>query len=150
MLSSFFKINGLTPIFNDCNQTWEWGCCNGKSPTFCFYLKNYLQVQNNVVEFGVESFGCSHARSTVVACSVPIEYTHLRWISKAPDTIPPATSLIRIFTFDCLSFSVWSFVETFYLLLLNLDHIMAFLLNRMKMFWFLLGKLFYIEWQIIG
>ena len=66
----------------------------------CFYYNDYLQVQNNEADFGVTSFGCSHARSTVVTCSVPTDYGYERWYSKAPDTLPPATNLIRIFTWD--------------------------------------------------
>ena len=42
--------------------------------------------------------------------------------------------------FGCLSFSVWSFLVSFYLLLQELEHIMELLLNLMKIFWFLLGK----------
>ena len=66
----------------------------------CVYHNNYLQVQNNEADFGVAYFGCSHARSTVVTCSVATSYYYDRWISKAPETLPPATNLIRIFTYD--------------------------------------------------
>ena len=47
--------------------------------------------------------------------------------------------------FGCLSFSVWSFLVSFYLLLQKLEHITALLQNLMMIFWFLLGKQFYIE-----
>ena len=42
--------------------------------------------------------------------------------------------------FGCLSFSVWSFLVSFYLLLQKLEHIMALLLSLTKIFWFLLGE----------
>jgi hypothetical protein len=66
----------------------------------CFYSNNFLQVQNNEADFGVARFGCTHARSTVVTCSVPTTYGYDRWYSKAPGPLPPATNLIRIFTWD--------------------------------------------------
>ena len=40
----------------------------------------------------------------------------------------------------CLSFSVWSFLVAFCLLLQKLEIIMALLLNLMKISWFLLGN----------
>jgi hypothetical protein len=43
---------------------------------------------------------CSYARSTVVTCSPATDYSYDHWYSKAPGTLPPATNLIRIFTFD--------------------------------------------------
>ena len=49
---------------------------------------------------GVSYFGCSYAKSTVVTCGVATDYYYDHWISKAPGTLPPATNLIRIFTFD--------------------------------------------------
>ena len=79
----------------------EWCYCNGRFPCFSFILIfTYLQVQNNEADFGVIYFTCSHSRSTVVTCSVPTAYHYTQWISKGPDQIPPATNLIRIFTFD--------------------------------------------------
>ena len=66
----------------------------------CFYFHNYLQVQNNEADFGVITFACTYDRSTVVTCSVATLYQYKRWISKAPDTLPPATNLIRIFTLN--------------------------------------------------
>ena len=42
--------------------------------------------------------------------------------------------------FGCLSFSVWSFLVSFYCLLQKLEHIMALLLSLTKIFWFLLGE----------
>jgi hypothetical protein len=59
-----------------------------------------MQVQNNEADFGVSSFWCSYSRSTVVACSRPTDFYYDHWISKAPDTVAPATNLIRIFTYD--------------------------------------------------
>ena len=64
------------------------------------YFTNCLQVKNNEADLGVPSFGCSHARSTVITCSVATSYSYERWISKAPDLLPPATNIIRIFTLD--------------------------------------------------
>jgi hypothetical protein len=49
----------------------------------------------------------------------------------------------------CLSFSVRLFLVPFYLLLQNLEHIMALILNLMKIFWFLLGKQFNIKTSLL-
>ena len=68
-------------------------------PLVCFYLNTNLQVQNNEADFGVSNFACSHSRSTVVTCSVPMSHALYRWYSRAPQILPPATNLIRIFTF---------------------------------------------------
>jgi hypothetical protein len=87
----------------------------------CFYYNNYFQVQNNEADFGVVYFGCSHARSTVVTCSVATYTFSKRWISKAPGRLPPATNLIRIFTFD-----VWL------LIFLSTVHFSIFLLIAAK------------------
>ena len=35
-----------------------------------------------------------------MTCSVPTLYYHIHWYSKAPGPLPPATNLIRIFTYD--------------------------------------------------
>ena len=69
---------------------------------FSFFdgFPNYPQVQNNEADFAVMSFGCTHARSTVVTCSVATIYGYEHWYSKTPGTLPPATNLIRIFTLD--------------------------------------------------
>ena len=82
----------------------EWSCGNGKY-TVCLYLTVFIQVQNNEADLGVPSFGCSHARSTVIICSAPTLHTYKNWYSKAPGPMSPATNLLRIFTPD-----VWLFI----------------------------------------
>ena len=62
-----------------------------------FYLQCY-KVGYDKADLGVDGFGCSHARSTIVDCSHALAHGAYSWVSRAPRPLPPATNLIRIFT----------------------------------------------------
>ena len=62
-----------------------------------FYFQCY-QVGYDKADLGVDGFGCSHARSTIVDCSHALAHSVYSWVSRAPRPLPPATNLIRIFT----------------------------------------------------
>ena len=110
VLISFFSSQNLTPVWENANYTWGWfdeetGRWTGAVALVSLgsskvYLNNnkYPQVGYDKADLGVDGFACSHARSTVVLCSQPINYGVERWISRTPRPLPPTFNLVRIFT----------------------------------------------------
>ena len=75
---------------------------------------------NDEADLGVSNFICSLSRSTVVACSVPLNCYYLHWVSEAPGALSPATNIIRIFTFN-----VWMLILLSTVLLCIILHVAA-------------------------
>ena len=156
ILSGFFDNNGLTPIFIDCNGTSgsldeDTGLWNG-----AVAMVNLLYFLFLIIIFRFRTMRQILVLEALDAVMLEVLLLHalLQLILslnagflKLLEDFHQQQILLEssLMMFGCLSFSVWSFLVSFYLLLQRLEHIMEILLNLMKIFWFLLGKQFSIE-----
>ena len=120
----------------------EWGCCNGRFSWFVFSL---ITISRSRTMRQILVFQILDAVMLEVLSShalLQLAFSILAGFLKLLVHFHQQQILLEssLGMFGCLSFSVWSFLVSFYLLLQKLEHIMALLLSLTKIFWFLLGE----------
>ena len=71
----------------------------------CTFIFISIQIYYNGADLGVPVFACNYDISQIIACSPPLRYGPMRWVSKRPNKYIPILNILGIFNPNC-----WIFV----------------------------------------